>query len=207
MKTIKHVLVGFLVLYFVFSLLGTVGLAGEQKQELSDDQEKIMKLWKQYTSPGENHKHLEYFVGQWESIQKIWMQPGSEPIIMTQEISVESLFEGRFTRAHIKNKEEVMGIKIEAFVVTGYDNYNKRFFSVTYGNTGTNCSLMFGTLDKTGKIRKDTGEEDNFFTKKKFKVRAVTTIINEDKYTYESYRIGPGENEVKITEITYSRKK
>jgi hypothetical protein len=146
-------------------------------------------------------------VGEWESIQKFWPEPDSKPIIREQEISVESIYEGRFTRAHIKTIGEIMGVTIEATVITGYDNYKKKFVSVTFGTTGTDLSFMSGILDKTGKIRIDTGQYDDFFTGKKTKVKAITTLINNDQYTYEYYYFDPQGNKIKSMEITYTRKK
>ncbi len=209
MKMKKHAVASLMVIFFTFSIMNAVVLADKEKQELSgeQEQEKMIKLFKEYASPGENHKFLQYFVGQWESIQKIWPEPGSEPITRKQEINVQSLFGGRFTKAYIKTHGEVLGISIEGIVITGYDNYKKEFVSVSYGTTGTNLSFMSGTLDKNAKIRIDTGHYDDIFTGEKLKVKGVTTIIDKDRYTYEYYYFDPRKNEIKSMEITYTRKK
>lgn len=206
MNIIKKTSIGLLVIFLVLPVL-SLGAANEKKQELSEEDRKIMEIYKKYASPGENHKFLDYFVGKWESSQKIWLEPGSEPLTRKQEISVESLFEGRFTRAHIKTIGEVMGMSIEGIVITGYDNYKKQFFSVTYGTSGTDFVLMYGTLDSTGKIRTDTGHVDDVVTGERIKLKGITTLINNDTYTYEMFQTDPRGNEIKYMEITYTRKK
>ncbi|UCH92864.1 MAG: DUF1579 family protein [Candidatus Aminicenantes bacterium] len=208
MKIIKHVIVSLfaLVLFFVNSVPGAAVFAEEQNKELSEEQQKVMKLWQKYTTPGENHKHLEYYIGDWESIQKIFPEPGAEPVIRKQEINVKSIFGGRFLKAHIKGKNEIMGISPETIVITGYDNYKKEFFALSYGNMGTRYHITCGTLDKTGKIRTETGGFDDLITGKKIKVKAVTTIIDRDKYVYLLYQIDPSGNESRLMEITYTRK-
>jgi hypothetical protein len=207
MKMNKHAVVSLMVIFFAISIMNVEVLCDKKKQESSDEQEKMIKLWKEYATPGENHKFLQYFVGQWESKQKIWLEPGTEPIIRHQEISVESLFGGRFTKAHIKIKEKIFGMSIEGIVITGYNNYKKQFVSVSYGNSDTEFHFMFGTLDKTGKVRTDTGYEDDFMTGERIKVKGTTTLIDNDKYKYEYYQTDSKGNEYKSLEIIYTRKK
>lgn len=215
MRMNKHAVVRFrfLVIFFICFICFTVLMmnmavfADKQKQESQsqEEQEKMMKLWQEYTTPGEKHRFLEYFVGQWESQQKIWLEPGSEPLIRNQEISVESLFGGRFTKAHIKIKEKIMGISVEGIVITGYNNSKKQFVSVTFTNAGTDIHLMYGTLDETAKIRTDNGYVDDFMTGEKIKVKGVTTLIDNDKYKYEYYQSDAEGNEHKSLEIIYTR--
>jgi hypothetical protein len=198
-----------LMVFISVLVLGSVvssAYAAEQNQKMSEQQQKMEELWKKYNFPGEKHKHLEYFVGDWESVQKIFPSSGEEPRVRDQEIHVESLFGGRFTRAHIKIKANIGGIVPEGIVITGYDNFKQEFFSVTFGNLGTGYFVTSGKLDKTGKIRIDNAVRTNVYTSQEYKVKAITTIINQDKYLYEYYKIDPKGSEFKRMEIIYTRK-
>lgn len=208
MRIIRHLMIGLSVLCFVVSSAGLAAPADEQEKS-KEDQQKWMELIKKHTTPGEKHKFMQYFVGEWQSIQKIWPKLDAEPITLKQEITVESLFGGLFTKARIKIVEgELMGRKdAEGWVINGYDTYREKFVAVTFGNLGTRFSTVTGTLDETGKTRIDTGEEENVVTGDKIKTKAVTTIINKDKYLYEYYQVDPEGNEIKRMEIIYSRKK
>jgi hypothetical protein len=181
--------------------------AQENNQEMSEEQKKMMELWKKYTFPGEKHKHIEYFVGEWESIIKSWPVPGKEPKVRNQKIKVESFFDGRFTKAHIKTDASDIGMVIETIVINGYDNFKQEFFSITLSKLRTDYYLTTGKLDKTGKIRTDTTVRTDILTGEQYRVKAITTIINRDKYTYEYYQIDPEGNEIKRMDITYTRKK
>jgi hypothetical protein len=85
-------------------------------------------------------------------------------------------------------------------------NYKKQFVSVTFGTTSTDFHFISGTLDKTGKVRTDTGYEDDFMTGERIKVKGVTTLIDNDTYKYEYYQIDAKGNEFKSMEIIYTRK-
>ncbi len=205
MKMIKPVRLSLLVVFLAALVLPVY--AQEKNQEMSEEQKKMMESWKKYTFPCEQHKHIEYFVGEWQSIIKSWNEPGKEPMVRTQEIRVESFFEGRFTRAHIKTDASDLGMILETMVINGYDNFKQEFFSITLSSQRTDYYLTTGKLDGTGKIRTDTAVRTDIFTGEPYRVKAITTIINQDKYTYEYYRIDLEGKEVKEMEITYTRKK
>lgn len=205
MKMIKHIMLSLLIVFLAILVLSVS--AQEKNQEMSEEQKKMIELWKKYTFPGEKHKHIEYFVGEWESIIKSWPVPGKEPNVRTQKIKVESFFDGRFTKAHIKTDASDIGMLLETIVINGYDNYEQEFFSITLSKQRTDYYLTTGKLDKTGKIRTDTTVRTDIFTGKQNRVKAITTIINRDKYTYEYYQIDPEGNEIKRMDITYTRKK
>ncbi|UCH94056.1 MAG: DUF1579 family protein [Candidatus Aminicenantes bacterium] len=207
MKVINHFIFILLVIFLMTSVSTVFVFAGNQK-EAEKEQQKIIETWKKYSSPGEMHKYLQYFVGHWESVQNIFPRSaGDEVMVMYQEIHVESLFEGRFIKAHIKAKKKSMGSYTETIVITGYDNYKQKVISTTFSNKATDFTILTGTLDKSGKTRIDTGMRTNIFTGREYKIRAVTTIINPDKYIYEYYEPDPNGSEFKVMEITYTRKK
>lgn len=201
----KHVMLSLLIVFLAALVLSVS--AQEKDQEMSEEQKKMMELWKKYTFPCEKHKHIEYFVGDWESIIKSWPEPGKEPNVRNQKIKVESFFDGRFTKAHIKTDASDIGMVLETIVINGYDNYKQEFFSITLSKQRTDYYLTTGKLDETGKIRTDTTVRTDIFTGKEYRVKAITTIIDQDKYTYEYYQIDPEGNEVKKMDITYTRKK
>ncbi len=205
MKIIKHVMLSLLVVFLATLVLSVS--AREKNQEMTEEQKKMMELWKKYTFPGEKHKYIEYFVGEWESEMKSWRQPGKEPEVRTQKIKVESFFDGRFTKAHIKTDASDIGMILETIVINGYDNFKQECFSITFSKQRTDYYLTTGKWDKAGKIRTDTAVRTDIFTGNQYRVKAVTTIIDQNKYTYDYYRIDPGGNEIKKMEITYTRKK
>lgn len=207
MKVLNCFLTSLLVIFFINSVSTIFVFAQDQKKAEEEEQKKMIETWKKYSFPSEKHKHLEYFVGHWESVQKVFSQPGDEPTVLNQEIHVESLFDGRFTKAHIKAKKKSMGTYSESIVITGYDNYKQEVISISFSNKATDFKILTGTLDETGKKRIDTGVRTDIFTGREYKVKSVTTIINRDKYIYEVYLSESDQEEYKAMEITYTRKK
>jgi hypothetical protein len=188
-------------------LFVSVLVPGAQEQEMSQEEQKMMETWQKYANPGEKHKHLEYFVGEWESVYKAWFKPGTDPMILHQEIHVEKILEGRYVKAHIRFKEKLMDTPAVGIVITGYNNYKKEFIAISIDNMSTNVYITAGTLDKAGKVRTETGTFDDIFSGGKYKVKAVTTLLSKDKYSYESYRIDSKGSEFKTMEIIYTRKR
>ena len=205
MNIIKHVMIGLLVMLVITSVLGLTAFTDEKKQELSGEDKKMMELLEKYSTPGENHKYLDYFIGEWESLVKMVSEPDSEPITHQQEIKVKWILGGRYLNAHIKGN--LMGKSYEVFVYTGYSNYKKELFAIQLSTMDTGYFVSTGSLDKSGKIRTETGMMDDFFSGKKIKIKAVTTLLDRDKYKYDFYTIDAEGKETKSMEIVYKRKK
>ena len=200
MKIIKCLLVGLLVLFFIMPTL-SVNMSDQETEE----DKRMMELWKELSTPGEHHKYLEYFEGQWEAATKTWMKPGAEPVISKNEIKADMTLGGRFLRFYVKG--EMMNIPFEAFFFTGYDNYMKKYRTILIENTATGFYELFGTLDKTGKIRTDIGSWDDMVTGGIMKVKMITKIIDKNKFTFNMfYQTGPYSEEFQGLEMIYTRK-
>jgi hypothetical protein len=203
MRVIKHMMVSLLVLGLVSSVLSVPAFSQEKK--MSPEEQKMMELWMKYSTPGENHKYLEYFVGEWDTTSKSWAKPGAEPMVEKGEVSAEMIMGGRYLKAHFKGS--MMGMPAEGMMITGYDNYKKEFGSLWIDSMGTGFYFVSGTLDEAKKIRTETGLWDNFMTGGKDKAKMVTRIIDNDTFAFEMYMIDPAGKEFKSMEMTYKRKK
>jgi len=165
----------------------------------------MMKKWMEYATQGQFHKGLEYFTGKWTSTSKMWMKPGDKPIESTGTDRAEMIMGGRFLVAHMSGSS--MGKKFTGMSVVGFDNLKKKFVGYWLDSTATSIFPFEGTLDKTGKIRTDTGVWDDFMTGSKQKVRMVTTIVDKDTYKFEMFMTTGNLPEFKSMEMIYSRTK
>ena len=198
MRLIKRLTVSLLVIFFVSTVLNVNVLAEEKK--MSPEEQKMMKLWQEYATPGKNHKYLEYFVGEWDTTTKSWQKPGAEPMVEKQEVKSKMIFGGRYLKSHLKGS--MMGMQAEGMMITAYDNFKKKFISIWLDSQGTGIFQASGTLDTSGKIRTETAEWDDFWTGGKTNYKLVTKIIDKDTYVFEMYQ-----NNFKSMEMTYKRKK
>jgi hypothetical protein len=191
-----------IIIICIVSLTGTAVFASENKPGLSE-RDKAMALLEKYAAPGENHKHLDYFTGRWESQVKMFGGPGGEPIVSKQDITVKWILGGRYTHAHIKGN--LSGKDYDVFVYTGYDNYQGNYFAIQLSTLDTGYFISTGVLDKSGKVRTETGIMDDV-SGEKIKLKAVTTLLDRDTYRYELYAVDPRGKETRSMEIVYNRK-
>jgi hypothetical protein len=203
MKILKCFVYILSVIIFTGSTLNMVAWA---QQPQSEEEQKMMKLWMEYATPGENHKYLEYFVGTWENSVKMWMAPDAPPQVSKGESMSEMMLGGRFLKSY--NKGSMMGMSFEGVALTGYDNFKKKFVTIWFDSTGTGFYQTSGSLDTSRKIKIESGIWDDFMTGGKSKVKWVTKIIDDNNYRFDMYNEDPKTGkEFKSVEIVYTRKK
>ena len=204
MKLFKMLIVGLSVL----AILGTgLDLVGQEKSQMSKEEQEMMKKWMDYSTPGPNHKYLESFVGEWDAVAKQWMKPGEPPITTEMPMKAKMLLGGRYLKYTVKGT--MMDMPFEGMSITAFDNLEKKFISMWIDSMGTGIYMTEGTLDKTGKIRTETGLWNDITTGGKSKVKMVYKTVDNDHILFEMYMSGGmyGDKEVKSMEITYTRKK
>lgn len=188
------------LIFTVILIIAVIGLIGQEQKK---DDKVMMEKWMKYATPNENHKALEYFVGKWDLDSKMWMKPGDKPMESKGSSVSKMILGGRYLKSKMNGK--AMGMPFEGFSITGFDNLHKKYTGYWIDSTGTGFFPFTGTLDKSGKIRTDYGEWDDFMTGGKTKVKMVTTILNRDSYKFEMFMIMADGKEFKSNHILYHR--
>jgi len=191
--------------FLIISVNSTV-LVGEQaeKNGSTSGQDAMMEKYKEYSTPNENHKLLDAFVGDWDYTVKWWMAPGTEPEVSTGTTSIKWIMGGRFLKE--KAVGTSMGQPFEGMGIMGYDNEKKKYESVWIDNMGTGMAKDTGIYDPATKTINEEGtfscpmEGDKTY-------RSVTKIPVNDSFTFEWYMNDKDEKEYRAMEITYTRKK
>ena len=175
---------------------------------------KMMRLWQKYATPGEHHKKLDYFVGEWDATTRIWMNgTGQPPTESTAVITYKKIFGGRFleTRMEGTMRFEVEGAMIEVLVsgvgYTGYDNFKKKYVSFWIDNNNTVMYVSEGLLDETGKVFTYYGTMDEWMTgehDKPFKL--VDRIVDENNCVSELHDLSIVPGETKVMEVVGKRR-
>lgn len=169
-------------------------------------EEDMMKRWMEVASPKAEHEMLGKMAGDWECTMKFWMAPGApaqegkgscKDVVVTGGRAISSTFTG-----------EMMGMPYEGHGMTGYDNYNKVYWSTWTDNMTTGMMYMEGTSTDGGKtIVFNTTMDEPVMDVKDKPVRMVSKMVDEDMHIFESWDEVGTPNEFKAMEITYSRKK
>jgi hypothetical protein len=193
------------VVLIISSLLFNVSVSAQDKKEMSKEEMEMMKKWQEFMTPGPNHKYLEYFVGEWDSVATYSMNPNEKPMSSKIETKHKMILGGRYLKGYFKGM--MMGQNFEGVSTTGFNNMTKKFTTIFFDNLGTGFTISHGTLDKTGKIRTETGDMDDPMTGMTATYKTVTTIVDQNKYTFEMYNKLPDGKEFKTFEIVSTRKK
>ncbi len=167
--------------------------------------ESEMKAWMDYMTPGDVHKMMEKWDGEWNEEISHWMKPGEQPTKSTASCVNKMILGGRYQES--KHTGSFFGSPFEGISTTGYDNKKKIFVSSWVDNMGTGIMNMEGTWDDQTKTMNLSGKCTDPMTGKDCKVRETFKIIDDDTQVMEMYMTQPGQKEYKTMEIKFTRKK
>jgi len=179
-------------------------LAKEKKHEKPMDPQAMMELWKQAATPGEPHKLFATLAGSWTTTTKEWMEPGKPPTESTGTAQMKMLLDGRFL--YQEYNSHMMGQPFSGIGIDGYDNLTKKYVTAWIDTMGTGIFFMEGTASADGKTITLKGSHPEPGGGK-MSHRAVWKIIDTNNQTFDMYGTHHGQKEMKVLEITYTRKK
>ena len=181
----------------------SVAIAKDKKPEKQMDQQTMMEEFKRLSVPGEPHKQLASLVGSWTTTTKEWMEPGKPPMESTGTVEMKMLLDGRFLQQELTGN--MMGRPYSGVGLTAYDNLRKKYVSTWIDSMGTGIFVMEGTASADGKATTLRGQHavpgGGQMTH-----RAVWKIVDSNTQTFDMYGTHLGGKEMKMMEITYTRK-
>jgi hypothetical protein len=155
-------------------------------------------------SPGENHKHIARYAGDWTYTGKMWMDPSQPPTESTGTMHGETILGGRYAQTTWKGN--FMGMPFEGRGTNGYDNLSKQYVGTWIDNMGTGIMYSTGTCDANGMKCEDKGDMMDPMTGKKSYMRSVVTWTGDKSFKMESFGPGPSGQEVKTMEMVVTKK-
>ncbi len=214
------------------ALLGITAILGSRavSQEpgggpgMKMDPEQMQKAMEEYMKlgqPGEAHKCLEYMIGKWDTVMKMYMAGPDGPSTESKGTTENKwVLDGRFVQSHAESMMEMpnpadpknpMKMPFKGMGLFGYDNFRNVYTGTWADSMGTQLLTFKGARDpKTGDIVY-YGEMDEPYVPGVGRlvgryVRYVTRVISKDKHVMECYDLYAGENH-KAFEITYTRQR
>jgi len=168
------------------------------------DMAALMQQARKYTTPGEQHKLLERFIGEWDTLARIVM-PGTSGEGEKGTATFDWLMEGRWIK--MQSSGSMMGMQTESFSIMGYDNFKMSYVIVTVGTMDTAMLTSEGDLDPGGEALITYGTLDEYLTGEHDKmVKYVWRFVSDDEMTLEVHDLPIGETNTKVVEITFSRR-
>ena len=178
-------------------------LAKEKKHEKPMDPQAMMELWKKLAQPGEPHKLFASLAGSWTTQTKEWMEPGKPPMESAGTAETKMLLDGRFL--YQEYNAQMMGQPFSGIGIDGYDNVTKKYVTAWIDTMGTGIFFMEGTASADGKTITLKGSHPEPGGGR-MTHRAVWKIVDNNTQTFDMYGTHHGGKEMKVLEITYSRK-
>lgn len=162
----------------------------------------MMQKWMAYMTPGNEHKAMEYYVGEWIGDMKMWQMPGQPPQEEKTTSKFELIMDGRYLIG--EHSGQFMGMPFQGRSTQGFSNLTKTITHVWIDNFGTGVWVTSGTSD--GKVTTLLGKMDEPMTGKQVDTREVITVLDANTYKIEMFSPSPIDGkEFKNMEITYHR--
>ncbi len=181
----------------------SLALAKDKKPEKQMDMQAMMEIYTKLATPGEPHKLLASMAGSWNTKTTHWMEPDKPPVESAGSCEQKMLLDGRFLQQECTG--EMMGSPFTGIGVIGYDNYTKKYVSTWMDSMGTGIFFMGGTASAGGKTITQKGSHNDPI-EGPMKLRGVTKIVDNNTKVFEMYGTGKKGKEMKMMEITYTRK-
>lgn len=165
------------------------------------DMEKEMSKMQKWTTPGKKHETLKRFLGSWTTETVIM---GMAPVKGTAEC--DWLMEGRWLR--LDAKSTLFGKPFHSYSIIGHDNFKMSFVTTTVSSFDTSMIRTEGDLSRDGKSLVSYGTLDEYMTGEHDKaIKVAWRFQSEDKLVMEVHDLPIGEENAKVFEIVYTRKK
>ena len=181
----------------------SLALAKDKKAEKQMDPQAMMEVYKKLATPGEPHKLFASLAGTWETKTKEWMEPGKPPTESTGSAEMKMLLDGRFLYQEFNGN--MMGQPFSGVGIDGYDNLRKRYVSTWIDTIGTGIFQMEGMASADGKTITLKGQHAELGGGQ-MTHRAVWKIVDSNTQTFDMYGTHHGGKEMKMMEITYTKK-
>jgi hypothetical protein len=185
------------------------GLATEE-EEMADGE--MMSQMMELAKLNENHQLLGQLAGEWNYTMKMWMKPGEAPSESKGTAVRKPIMDGRYYLVEVKGQVIMPGpdgkpgpIDFQGMALEGYDNVQKKFVGSWVDSFSTGMMFSSGTYDPETKSFTYHAEFE-MMPGMKTKVREVVKIVDGDHHVLEWFEQHGGQ-EVKVMEITYTRKK
>lgn len=177
------------------------GIAAEPQVDI---QAEIAKA-KKYTTPGEHHKKLERFLGDWDTETRLLLHTG--PTAPEKgKASYGWLMEGRWLKGETSGT--MMGMPMRTFSILGYDNFKMSYVTATVNSFDTTLVTSEGDMDPSDKALISYGQLDEYLTGEHDKmVKYVWRFPSADEMVLEVHDLPIGEKNAQVIEIRFMRRK
>lgn len=183
--------------------VSSVVVAQESKKPEAADHQAGMEAMIKAMTPGEAHKVLNGFAGNWDAKVTMWMAPGAEPLTSAGSAEAKWVLGGRYLEQRFQGS--MMGQPFEGIAYTGYDNVLKEYWGTWIDSMSTGLMTSRGRTTDGKTFTFDATMSDPM-TGKETKATEKIILHSADHHVFEMWMAGPDGKDFKTMEIAYSRK-
>ncbi len=201
-----HKLAGKLFAAAAIALLSTPAPAqtGSQQPEMTPEQKAEMEAYMKAGTPGAPHQALAATAGSYDLKVKSWHEPGGPAMEETGTAKRAMSLGGRVLVEEFNST--MMGSPFTGHAMTGYDNVTGKYWSTWNDSMSTGVMLNEGTCDAQARNCTFTGSWNDPIKKAPVKARMTTRWTSPTTEIFEFYAPGKDGKEMKMMEITYTKK-
>lgn len=193
-----------IALFVVAPALAQQGQQGQPPQ-MSPEQQAQMEAFMKAGMLGPQHQAMAAEAGAYDLSIKSFMEPGAPPMESKGTATRQMIMGGRVLIEDVKS--DMMGMPFTGQGMRGYDNVTGKYWGTWVDNMSTGLMTSEGTCNEQQKTCAFTGEMNDPVTKKPTKLRMNTKMTSPTSEVFEMYAPGPDGKEMKMMEITYTKKK
>jgi hypothetical protein len=157
-----------------------------------------------FPKPGAEHDRLKQMVGVWDGLVKCSFEPGKSPQESKGVLTAKMDLGGFFLVTEFKG--ELMGQAFHGRGMTGYDLFKKKYVGVWADSMSPAIYTSDAAFDKSGKVFTEIMEGPDP-KGNPMKMRAVTTIKDQDHMHFQMFAQDKEGKESLMMETAYTRKK
>ena len=177
--------------------------AQQQQPEMTPEQQAEMEAYAKAGTPGAAHQALASTVGNYDLKLRSWMEPGGPPMEEAGTATRAMALDGRVRVESVS--ASVMGAPFTGHGMLGYDNVTGKYWSTWNDSTSTGLMVSEGTCDAS-RACTFTGSWNDPVKKAPVTARMTTRWTNPTTEVFELYGPGKDGKEMKMMEMTYTKK-
>lgn len=188
----------------VVAAFAVAASAQEKKApEMTPEQQAMMQAYQMAGTPGPQHKAMASTAGTYDLKIKSWHEPGGAPMEEAGTATRKMILDGRVLVEDTSST--MMGMPYTGHGMRGFDNVTGKYWSLWMDSMSTGVMVSEGTCDDKGACT-FTGSWNDAVTKAPVKARMTVRRTGPATEVFEMYGPDPKGTEMKMMEITYTKK-
>lgn len=172
--------------------------------EMTAEQKAMMEAYQKAATPGPAHAQMAKAAGDYDLSIKSWEAPDAPPTVEKGTAKRTMIFDGRVMVEDVQSS--MQGQPFTGHGMHGFDNVSGKHWSTWNDSMGTGLMVSEGDCDDQGACT-FTGSWNDPISKGKIHSRMTSRWTDANTEVFEMYVPGKDGKEMKMMEITYSRRK